>query len=86
MKSMRFAILMTFALLAPATSALAEAVARQDDSSLLVWAFWAMCALIVVLQLRPAALLSFRLLKELLHSEAAEGDDEALTLHRGHKG
>jgi hypothetical protein len=86
MKSMRLTILLSAALLIPATHALAETGARQDSSSLLVWAFWAMCALIVAVQLRPAAYLFYRLLKELLQPATVEEDDEEpLSVHRGHR-
>lgn len=85
MKSMRLTILLSAALLTPATHALAETGARQDSSSLLVWAFWAMCALIVAVQLKPAAQMFYKLLKELIHAEVADEDGEQLTVHRLHK-
>jgi hypothetical protein len=81
-------ILLGGSLLLPATSALAATSGRQDDSSLLIWAFVAMCALIVALQLRPAVILSCRLLKEMFHTviqEAEEEDEDELTVHRAHK-
>ena len=37
----------------------AEAFAREDNSDLLVWVFLAFCALIVVAQLIPAAMVMF---------------------------
>lgn len=52
-------------LLAPATRALAEAGARQDDSQFLIWAFLGMCALIVIIQLMPVAMIAFGLVKGL---------------------
>jgi hypothetical protein len=84
MKSMRLTILLSAALLTPANYALAGTGTRQDSSSLLIWAFWAMCALIIAMQLRPAAYLFYRLLKELFQPAAVEDDDESLTVHRGH--
>jgi hypothetical protein len=45
-----------------------------------------MCALIVAVQLRPAAYLFYRLLKELLQPATVEEDDEEpLSVHRGHR-
>jgi hypothetical protein len=55
----------TALLLTPATAALAETGARQDNSQFLVWGFLGMCALIVILQLVPVATLAFGLVKGL---------------------
>jgi hypothetical protein len=52
-------------LFAPATRALAETGARQDDSQFLIWAFLGMCALIVIIQLMPVAMIAFGLIKGL---------------------
>ncbi len=49
-----------FALASPA---LAETAARQDDSSILVWAFLGACALIIFLQLVPVISMTFGLIK-----------------------
>jgi hypothetical protein len=67
-------LLISFAtalLLTPATAALAETGARQDNSQFLVWGFLGMCALIVILQLVPVVTLAFGLVKGLL-----KGKDE----------
>ena len=85
MKTMRITTLLSAALLTSATYALAETGARQDSSQFLIWAFLGMCALIVAVQLKPAAQLSYKLLKELLHAEATDDDKEPLTVHRLHK-
>ena len=58
-------------LMTPATVALAETSARQDNSQFLVWGFLGMCALIVILQLVPVVTLAFGLVKGLL-----KGKDE----------
>lgn len=65
MKTTRIAAALGALLLAPATQALAEAGARQDDSQFLVWAFLGMCALIVIVQLMPVAVIAFGLIKGL---------------------
>jgi hypothetical protein len=56
----------TVLLLTPATVALAETGTRQDNSQFLVWGFLGMCALIVIFQLVPVAMLAFGLVKGLL--------------------
>ena len=66
MKTKRITTLLSVLLLAPATSALAEAAARQDSSQLLVWAFLGMCALIVIIQLMPVVMLAYGMVKGLL--------------------
>lgn len=46
-----------------ASPAFAETAARQDDSSILVWAFLGACALIIFLQLVPIISMTFGLIK-----------------------
>jgi len=72
--------LLTALLLAPATLALAlaDAGTRQDNSHYLVWAFLGMCALIVIVQLMPVAILAFGLVKGLLKGKEATAH-EAVT-------
>lgn len=65
MKTKRIAITLGSLLTAPATLALAETGARQDNSQFLVWAFLGMCALIVIIQLAPVAMIAFGLIKGL---------------------
>jgi len=66
MNAKRIITIVTAGLLAPVTQALAEAGARQDNSQFLVWAFLGMCALIVIIQLMPVAMLAYGLVKGLL--------------------
>lgn len=66
MKSRHLISFATALLLTPATAALAETGARQDNSQFLVWCFLGMCALIVIFQLVPVAMLAFGLVKGLL--------------------
>ena len=66
MKALRIITILSAALLAPATFALAETGTRQDSSQFLVWAFLGMCALIVIIQLMPVAMIAFGLVKGLL--------------------
>ena len=56
------AIAMLMVILAP-VSALAASSAREDGSGIFVWVFLGFCALIVVAQLIPAALLMFGMVK-----------------------
>jgi hypothetical protein len=66
MKTKRITTILSSIVLAPATSALAETGARQDSSQLLVWAFLGMCALIIIVQLMPVAMIAYGLVKGLL--------------------
>jgi hypothetical protein len=77
----RLLTLLTALLLAPATLALADAGARQDHSQYLVWAFLGMCALIVIVQLMPVAVLAFGLIKGLLKGRQDTAAQDAAT-HR----
>lgn len=79
MKAMRISTLLSTVLLAPASFALAETGARQDSSQFLVWAFLGMCALIVIIQLMPVALLAFGLLKGMLKGKDTPAPAEAKT-------
>jgi hypothetical protein len=73
----RLLTLLTALLVAPATRALAETGARQDNSQYLVWAFLGMCALIVIVQLLPVAILAFGLVKGLLKGKEDVAAHEA---------
>ena len=72
MRTPRLLTLATTLLLAPAGAALAETAARQDHSSYLVWGFLGMCALIVIVQLLPVAVLAYGLVKGLLKGKGKE--------------
>lgn len=50
-------------LLIPVPAALAESGAREDSSGIVVWVFLGICALIVVAQLVPAAMVMLGLVK-----------------------
>jgi hypothetical protein len=78
MKTKRITTPLSVLLLAPATSALAETGARQDSSQLLVWAFLGMCALIVIIQLMPVAMIAYGLVKGLLKGKETP-TEEAIT-------
>lgn len=78
MKTRQILTLVTTLLLAPATQVLAETGARQDNSQWLVWGFLGMCALIVIVQLVPVAVLAFGLVKGLLKGKEA-ATHEAVT-------
>ena len=75
MKTKRITTLLNVLLLAPATSALAETGARQDSSQLLVWAFLGMCALIVIIQLMPVAMIAYGLVKGLLKGKETSAQE-----------
>jgi hypothetical protein len=62
---MKTAITTIAATLATATTALAATGGYPDHSGFLVWAFLGLCALIVVAQLAPAALLVVGMVKGL---------------------
>ena len=81
MNAKRIITLSTAALLAPATQAMAEAGTRQDNSQFLVWAFLGMCALIVIIQLMPVAMLAYGLVKGLLKGKAETAAKE-VTVHK----
>lgn len=76
MKTPRLLSLLIALLLAPATRALAEAGARQDDSQFLIWAFLGMCALIVIVQLMPVVVIAFGLIKGLAKGKEAPAQAE----------
>lgn len=59
------------AFLAIARAASAADAARVDHSGFLVWAFLGMCALIVVAQLAPAAMLLVGMIKGFAESRRA---------------
>jgi hypothetical protein len=65
MKTTRTA-LTTLALTLATAPAFAAAGTRADHSGILVWAFLGMCAMIVVAQLAPAALLAVGMIKGLV--------------------
>jgi hypothetical protein len=78
MKTKRISTILSGLLLAPATSALAETGARQDSSQLLVWAFLGMCALIVIIQLMPVAMIAYGLVKGLLKGKETPAKAEII--------
>ena len=63
MKTQKTLIILIAAQLALAGNLLAASGAREDTSSFLVWGFLCMCALIVIVQLLPAIMLTFGLVK-----------------------
>ena len=77
MKSLR-TIVLSVLLLAPAISAMAETGTRQDSSQLLVWAFLGMCALIVIVQLMPVAMIAYGLVKGLFRPKETRSAAEAV--------
>ena len=79
MKRRHLITLLTALLLSPAGLALAETAPRQDNSQYLVWAFLGMCALIVIVQLMPVAVLAFGLIKGLLKGKPDTAAREAAT-------
>ena len=81
MNAKRIITLATAGLLAPVTQALAEAGTRQDNSQFLVWAFLGMCALIVIIQLMPVAMLAYGLVKGLLKGKT-ETAAQQVTIHK----
>ena len=81
MKTKYITTILSGMLLAPATSALAETGTRQDGSQLLVWAFLGMCALIVIIQLMPVAMLAYGLVKGLLKGKKETAAQE-VTAHK----
>jgi hypothetical protein len=81
MKTKCITTILSGMLLAPATSALAETGTRQDGSQLLVWAFLGMCALIVIIQLMPVAMLAYGLVKGLLKGKKETAAQE-VTAHK----
>jgi len=77
MRTKRIAALLGALLLAPATQALAEEASRQDNSQFLVWAFLGMCALIVIVQLMPVAVIAFGLIKGLAKGKETPAQAQA---------
>lgn len=63
---MKTTITTLIATLATATTAFAAKGARADHSGFLVWAFLGLCAMIVVAQLAPAAMLVVGMIKGLI--------------------
>jgi hypothetical protein len=76
MKTKHLTTLLATLLLSPATRALAETGARQDDSQFLIWAFLGMCALIVIIQLMPVAMIAFGLIKGLAKGKETPAEAE----------
>ena len=64
--------LVTLATTLAAAPALAAAGVRVDHSGILVWAFLGFCALIVVAQIVPAAVLLVEMVKGLVTKTEAE--------------
>ena len=75
MKTTRTA-LTTLATLLAAAPTLAATGARSDHSGILVWAFLGMCALIVVAQVVPAALLLVEMVKGLVTKAETTAEGE----------
>lgn len=69
MKTARKALAVLAATL-PAAPALAADAARVDHSGILVWAFLGLCALIVVAQVVPAAVMLVEMVKGLVTKAA----------------
>ena len=69
MKGTRTALLTLAASAGLATNLFAASAERVDSSSILIWAFLGMCALIVILQLMPAMMLVFGMIKAVFSSE-----------------
>ena len=65
MKNMAKIIGAAAILIGSASSAMAAAGLREDNSGIVVWVFLGFCALIVVAQLLPAILLMFGMVKGL---------------------
>jgi len=63
MKSIKTTLLTLTGLFGLATDLLAATAERVDTSSFLIWAFLGMCALIVIVQLMPAMMLVFGMIK-----------------------
>lgn len=68
MKSKLTVMMVLVTQLGLATQLMAATGVREEASMFLVWAFLGMCALIVIVQLMPAMLLTFGLLKSLFGS------------------
>ena len=75
-KSLAIKVTTFFALASPA---LAETAARQDDSSILVWAFLGACALIIFLPLVPVITMTFGLIKGATSGKKVETDLEPVS-------
>ncbi|MBI5018580.1 MAG: hypothetical protein HZB55_24255 [Deltaproteobacteria bacterium] len=67
---MKTTITTLVATLAAASTALAATGVHHDHSGFLVWAFLGLCALIVVAQLAPAAMLVVGMIKGLMAARA----------------
>ena len=65
MQTKRITTILSLLLLAPSLTLAAETGTRQDSSDFLVWAFLGMCALIIIVQLMPVAILTYGLVKGL---------------------
>ena len=72
MKTYRTLLMAASMLVVATTQALAETAARQDHSQLLVWAFLGMCALIIIIQLMPVAMIAYGLVKGLVKGKEIE--------------
>jgi hypothetical protein len=66
MKTQKALMILITTQLALAGNLLAATGAREDTSSFLVWGFLCMCALIVIVQLLPAMMLIFGLVKGMI--------------------
>lgn len=72
MKGIGTAFLTLSALFGSASKLLAATTERIDTSSFLIWAFLGMCALIVIVQLIPAMMLVFGMIKAVFSNSERE--------------
>ena len=76
---MRTLITTIIGTIAPATAFAAEHGLREDNSGIMVWAFLALCALIVVAQVVPAVLLATGMTKGMV--AVAKGEKTGVKAH-----
>ena len=69
------------ALLAAPQIAQAASQAREDHSGLVVWAFLGFCALIIVMQLLPALLVSLGIVKGIARREGEQSEPQKSESH-----
>ena len=74
MKALTKTVLATLISLSVAMPALASTAGRTDHSGILVWAFLGFCALIVVAQLVPAAMMMLGIVKGVASSKEEAAD------------
>ncbi|HEY5672297.1 MAG TPA: hypothetical protein VIR78_01205 [Malonomonas sp.] len=79
MKTTKSIAIMLITFLSLASPAFAETAVRQDDSSILVWAFLGACALIIFLQLVPVISMTFGLIKGATGGKKVEAELEPVS-------